>query len=121
MQLHKSEVRAEHRVRSLPTFATTMNDDESVQAIIATIKVSSILQGMWDNDDSTTSTSSLAKPSGESETNDQRVQQVETRLLQLVDQIPVPDTPNKKEVEGQNFLESPATKLPVLRPACFSL
>ena len=97
-----------------------MNDDESVQEIIATIKVSSILQGMWDVDDSTTSTSSLAKQFGESDTNEvQQVRQVETRLLQLVDQIPVPDTPNKKKVDGQNFLESPAAKLPVLRPHAF--
>lgn len=100
------------------TSVNTMSDDAevSIPSPVTMMKASSILQGMWDIDDSTPSISSLGQEAGYSDADEiQRIQQVETRLLQLMDQAPVRETHQLREM-GQTFLEYPSARLPVLRP-----
>jgi hypothetical protein len=98
----------------------TTSDDETAVSIpsptITPMKASSILQGMWDVDELTSSLSSFTKESEENDSDERhRIDQVASRLLELVDQMPVPGSSPMKEVD-QTFLETPAARLPVLRP-----
>ena len=101
------------------TAVVISDDGASISPLTARMKVSSILQGVWDKDESNPSMSSLAKDSGDNDTDEmQRIQEVETRLRDMVDQVPIYDSPLSKEV-GQTFLESPVAPLPVLRPHAY--
>lgn len=96
------------------TVSTTISDDHApIDALTTIMKGSS----MWDVDESNPPILSSSSEPEETDIDEiQRVQQVETLLHQLVDQIPTQhDTTISKEVD-QKFLEAPVTKLPVLLP-----